>query len=429
MRTARTAAQDPDLVTLGPIRFSYAWLLIATLFATALYIQGIMIAGITVFDGHLLGALGVTRGELKFRDSVFLFSTAFSCLLLGAICERLGVRRTMVGGLLLVSVSMLVYSTTPPLWGIYLLHAALGFSLATAHVVMIMIVISTWFSAADPKRGIALGVAVSGASCGAVIVSQLVARGLEVMPYPNVFRLLALPSLLLVPLVLAVVRPPRRAGAGDWNLARSGGGAAGGFREAVAAIAGSSSALPMLLAIVPIFYVSACIAQHTVLLLRDQGLTLQQAAAGVGTMFVTGLIGKFGSGFLLLRWSLARTWGLFLGLTLLGSTLLWALPRAAHGPAIALIGLGWGGCFPLVQLWIATVFPGPNLSRVLGLFILLETCGSAAGAWFTGLMFDATGSYALPLAINACLLAMACVATFVSPPPRPATAMNPGAAS
>ncbi len=179
------AQPDRDLVVIGRIRFSYAWLVIATLFCTSLVVQGIMLAGITVFDGHLLEALQVSRGELKLRDSIFLFSTATACLLLGSICAWLGVRRTMIVGLLVLSVAMLVYSTTPPLWGIYVLHAVLGFSLATAHVVMIMIVLSTWFAADDPRRGIALGIAVSGASCGAVLMSQLIAAGLRCIPTPR----------------------------------------------------------------------------------------------------------------------------------------------------------------------------------------------------------------------------------------------------
>jgi MFS family permease len=418
------ARRDPDVVAVGRLRFSYAWLVIATLFCTSLIVQGIMLAGITVFDGHLLEALQVSRGALKLRDSIFLFSTAIACLLLGTICEWLGVRRTMVGGLLLLSASMLVYSTTPPLWGIYLLHAALGVSLATAHVVMIMIVLSTWFATEDPRRGIALGIAVAGASCGAVIMSQLIAAGLQAFPYPTVFRLLAAPGLLLVPVVALVVRPPRRDGPGAWNLAR-GRSAGEGFRQALRTVATSRVAALLAIAVIPIFYVSACIAQHTVLLLRDQGLSLQAAAAGVGTMFVFGLVGKVGSGFVLLRLPLARTWLLFLALMFAGSLALWLFPRVAHGPAIALIGLGWGGCFPLTQLWIAARFPGPNLARVLGIFILLETFGSAAGAWLTGVMFDRTGSYALPLAVNAALLAFSCAISLASPPPaRPAAPLQ-----
>ncbi len=159
-------------------------------------------------------------------------------------------------------------------------------------------------------------------------------------PYPTVFRLLAVPGLLLIPLVLWVVRPPSHDGGGTWNLAR-GQSSGEGFAQAVRTVATSRVAALLALAVIPIFYVSACIAQHTVLLLRDQGLSLQAAAAGVGTMFVFGLLGKIGSGFVLLRMPLARTWTLFLALMFVGSLALWLYPRVAHGPAIARIGLGW----------------------------------------------------------------------------------------
>jgi len=399
-------APNPDLVHWGPLRFSYAWILVVALFGMALLIQGIALGTITLFDEKLLAELGVNRGTLKVRDSIFLLSTAVSCLMLGRVCEALGIRRTMILGLATMSACLLAYSFVPPLAVIYFLHAMLGFSLSTAHVVMIMIVLSRWFDAEDPRRGIALGITVSGASFGAVAMSQLVAWWLSFLPWIEVFRLMAVLPLAMVPVVLALVRPPLGDG-GGWRLPGRGSGA--DLRHALVAVGRSPQAALLLLGIVPVFYVSAAVFAHTVLLLRDLGLSLQQAAGGVGTIFLFGLIGKLSSGFGLLRLSLRTCWLAYLSMMLAGSLLLWLAPLQAHTPAIALIGLGWGGCFPLTQLRIASVFPGPNLPRVLGLFIIIESIGSATGAWLTGALFDLNGSYRWALAVIAALTFFACL--------------------
>ena len=72
----------------------------------------------------------------------------------------------------------------------------------------------------------------------------------------------------------------------------------------------------------------------------------------------------------------------------------------AKNVLLALIGLGWGGCFPLAQLRVAELYPGPGLARVLGVFVMCEAFGSASGPWLTGVLFDRFGSYHWPLIVN-----------------------------
>jgi predicted MFS family arabinose efflux permease len=51
------------------------------------------------------------------------------------------------------------------------------------------------------------------------------------------------------------------------------------------------------------------------------------------------------------------------------------------------------------------------------LFVLIESIGSAMGAWLTALMVDGSGNYALPLAVNAGLIALAWLISAASPAP------------
>lgn len=390
-----------------PRRDWRVWLIIATLFLCTFLVQGIALGGIVLFDDRVLAALGTTRSAFKFRDLIYLLATSFSCLGMAWLCEKIGIRSVITVGLIALACVLLGYQQVTSLTQLYLLQALLGFSYACVHVVVLMIVVTRWFSLEDPRRGIAIGICVAGASCGAVVMAQLSSAMLAQMPWRNVFPILACFPFVAMPLVWIFVRTPEDANKGSWLVSRDG---ALGFSFAL--FARRSSAI-LMVALVPVFYVSACIASHTVLMLTDRGLSTASAAGAVSLIFSLGLVGKFGSGFLLLRLSLERAWLLLMSCMLAGSLLLAIFPAQAYLPALALIGLGWGGCFPLAQLKIGVVYPGPALAQVLGLFVVFESFGSAAGAWLTAVMYDTLGGYGLPFALNCGLLAAGIAASVI----------------
>lgn len=375
----------------------WAWFTVAALFAATLLIQGTALAGITMFDDRILDALHITRSTLKFRDLIYIFTASFSCLFMARLCQLIGARAVVAIGLASFSVVMLGYSAANSILIVYLSHALLGFAYACVHVVVFMVVLTRWFRADDPRRGIGLGICVAGGSCGAIVTSQIIALLLADLPWRQVFQILALAPFALMVLVL-LIRTPRDGAYGRWH---SGSPASLGFSFRMIA---TRPAMAMMLSIVPTFYVSSCAASHTALMLRGQGLSLTAAATGVGAMFSAALVGKFGSGFLLLRLRLQTAWLLSMGFMILGAALLVIAPRSASLPALAAMGLGWGGCFPLAQLKIGEIFPGDALARVLGAFVVFESIGSAAGAWLTALMYDASGSYTLPFTVNVAFL-------------------------
>lgn len=382
----------------------HVWVIVGALFTAALLIQGTALGGITIFDDRILRDLDITRSTLKFRDLIYIFTASISCLFMARLCASIGARAVVAIGLVCFSVVMLGYSAATSVAMIYGAHALLGFAYACVHVVVLMVVITRWFPLGDPRRGIALGICVAGGSCGAIVTSQAIAALLAGLPWRQVFQVLALVPCALLPLTL-LIRTPRDAAFGSWGV---GSGQSLGFSFRMIA---TRPAMAMMLAIVPTFYVSSCAASHTALMLRGQGLNLAAAATGVGAMFSAALIGKFGSGFLLLRLRLQTAWLIAMGLMITGSTLLVVAPGSASLPALAIMGMGWGGCFPLAQLKIAEIFPGDALARVLGAFVVFESIGSAAGAWLTALMFDASGSYTLPFTVNIALLVAGFIAS------------------
>lgn len=396
-----TGTVQPDGNAAGlPVRDRRVWLMIAVLFVCTFLVQGMALGGIVLFDDRVLAELGTTRAAFKFRDLIYLLATSFSCLGMAWLAEKIGVRMVMTLGLIGLAGVMVGYKGVSSLGQLYLLQGLLGFSYACVHVVVLMVVVSRWFGVDDPRRGIAVGICVAGASCGAVVMAQVVSGLMTWMPWRDVFQIVAVLPFAAIPLVWLAVRTPDDSRKGDWLISRDG---ALGFSFQLFA---RKTTAVLMVALVPVFYVSACLASHTVLMLKDRGLSTADAAGAVSLIFTLGLVGKFGSGFLLLRMSLERAWLLMMGFMIAGSLLLALFPMQAYMPALALalVGLGWGGCFPLAQLKIGVVYPGPALAQVLGLFVVFESFGSALGAWLTAVMYDALGGYGVPFALNCVLL-------------------------
>ncbi|WP_404478165.1 CynX/NimT family MFS transporter [Novosphingobium sp. BL-52-GroH] len=378
----------------------------AALFVSTMLVQGTALGGITMFDERILNELHITRSVLKFRDLIYIFTASFSCMFMARLCDRFGARTVVATGLVCFAAVMAGYAVATSIAMIYIAHALLGFCYACVHVVVMMVILSRWFPTDDPRRGIALGICVSGSSCGAIVTSQAITALLAELPWRGVFGVMALAPLVLLPLTLSI-RTPRDTRMGRWQAAQTP-QLGFSFRLLV-----SGRALAMMMAIVPAFYVSSCAASHTALMLRGQGLPLATAAGGVSLMFTAALVGKFGSGFLLIRFRLQTAWLLSLGLMTVGALLLVLFTREAAIFALFLSGLGWGGCFPLAQLKIGEIFPGDALTRVLGAFVVFESIGSAAGAWLTAVMYDASGSYTLPFTVNVVLLVAGLVASIM----------------
>jgi MFS family permease len=404
---ADTMPAGRDMIAFAGINVSHVWLMIGVLFLCTLLVQGMSIGGIVMFDDRVMSALGISRSVLKFRDLIYIFTSSITCLFIAPLCERVGARWLVMAGLLSLSGVMVGYAYADNILLIYACQALLGFAYSCVHVVVLLLILTRWFGDDIKKRAVALGICVSGASGGAVLLSQMIARLLAQMPWRDVFLVLAVLPLLMLAPVWLTIRTPRDARRGDWRARIAG---SRGFSFGMLA---STPAIVMVIAVVPIFYVSTCAATHTVLMLRDQGLPTVAAANGLSAMFTAGLVGKFGSGFLVLRLRLYRSWLLMLALMIAGSLLLLAAPRTLYVPALMLIGLGWGGAFPLAQLQIGEIFPGDALTRVLGAFVVIESIGSAGGAWLTAVMYDRLGSYAGPFAFNVALLASGVIATIV----------------
>ena len=401
-------------------RFYGWWGIVLPTFLVIWSTNALTLAGLNVFDGHILEELSLTRGALKFGDTVLLLASAVLAPLGGWVADRYGVRPAMIFGLLTLSLSLALYAGIDSIGDVYLLRLLMGASLAGAGLVICVTIVSRWFVA---RRGLAIGLMLSGTSLGNALFPQLNTWIIGELGWRQAFHVVALFPLVLLPVVWFVIREwPERLGlaalgSAEARAARGGGDGGLDFGAALR----SANFWLIGAAAFCTFYSILGLAGNLFLHMRDLGYDDRAAAQAFFPLFVMGLVGKIGAGALSELLPRKAVFALCLALMLAGAMMLATLVPGLVWPALWLFGLGWGGNYTMLQALVADVFGARSLGRILGAITVLDAVGGAIGPWVTGLTFDAGGSYRIGFGIMTALIALAFTASMlVRVPAKPA---------
>jgi len=397
------------------------WGIVLPAFVIIWVTNALTLAGMNVFDAKLLAELNVERGPLKFGDTIQLLVSGALAPVAGWLADRYGVRPVMTVGVLLLVGALYGFSTIDSLAGVYLMRALMGGALAGAGLVICVTIVSRWFVA---KRGLALGLMLSGTSLGNAVIPQMNAALIAEHGWREAFTIICLIPLLLLPIILFVIKEwPDRIGLKAFGAEAASAGVdprlLGGY-EFGAAIRSRNFWLIGTAAFCT-FYAILGFANHLFLHMSDLGFGPAEAARAYFPLFVMGLVGKIVAGALA---DLLPRKAVFAGcLTLMfaGGVMLATLDPKLVMPALYLFGLGWGGNYTMLQGLVADVFGARSLGKILGGITVLDATGGALGPWVTGALFDITKSYQLGFSVIVVLIAASLAAIlFVRLPARAA---------
>lgn len=393
----------------------YGWVIAGCAFLVLLVTNGIIISGITAFDPALLAEFGWSRGTLKFRDLLTFVLAGLVAPLGGALADRFGVRPLMTSGAVLLVLCLVGYAQITSAAGMYVAHVGFAIVLVSCGLIVAVLLTSRWFVA---RRGTALGFVIVGTSLGGVVFPILNAALIASYGWRTTLLLLSGAPLLLLLVVLVLVREYPA----DLGLEPYGGASQAAGRDRVAPGMPYADALrtvtfwALAVSAMTTFYGILATQAHLILYLRGLGLGDVTAASGLSALFLTGLAGKFVFGFLADAYDKKRVLQINLGVMWTGSTLLASMHPAAVWPAILLFGFGWGGIYTLLQVLCMSAFGLRAGGKILGTITVLDAIGGGLGIWLTGLLYDRTGSYAVPFGIVAGLVTCALlVSTSVDP--------------
>lgn len=343
---------------------------------------------------------GLTAGAL----SVSTVVQGVCAPLAGMLVDRVGPRRVILGGVVLVGVAAMLAATIRAPWHLYVYTGVLGaLGIVALGWVPMGVLLARRFSA---RRGRVVGIAFSGMGIGVFVVGPLAQWLIVAVGWRGATALLGFGALaLLLPLVWFGTDH-----AGSPPVASAAGTPSRHAADPTVAQATRTRAFWALflayfftpLAVFPV-------ATHSVAFAVDTGFSAMLAAWAFGLMGLMSTVGRVGFGIAADRvggpWAATLSFACTAG-GALALVALEAWPHVGWLFAFALLfGLGFGARGPIITAMASDWFGGRHFGAIYGVMNLANGIGAALGPWFGGVVHDVTGSYRL-----AFLTAMVCCA-------------------
>lgn len=387
----------------GTKRFFYGWGIVAVSTLALIVSNGLSIGGFPVFFkfiredfvSHGVVARDSAESFIAFGATLTFLTAGLIGPFAGWLLQRFPIRDVMIGGCVLLGAGLLVHSRAETAGTVYFARIMMGASLGFVGVLANVVLVSNWFAR---KRGLALGILLTGTSLGGVLIAPLAGYLTAIFDWRNAMTILSLVIwAVLAPAVILVVRDRPQ----DVGLLPDGDDREAVSSESPAAIEGDtlSEALRR-----PIFWVFALCAalvfypifvtsQQFILYLQTPriGLSPQQGSFALSALFAVSVGGKFLFGYLSDRISPTRVMLICCSVMFLSTLVLLSLTAATAFVFLIPFGLGYGGTFVLLQRLVADYFGNRDYSKILGVVTVVETFGAAIGGLVTGKLADAAG--------------------------------------
>lgn len=344
----------------------------------------------------LAAQTGLSRGELSQGIAMGAALTGVASLFAGLLMDRFGRRTVMVPGILVFAVATAAFgclpASQPALF--YLLFVITGIAATAQQPIGYIKTISLWF---DERRGLMLGIALSGVGLGASLMPQLAAFVQQRYGTSTAFLALgaAIMVLALVPVAVTFGTAPEEsklaAPSAVPDMAANPSAVGGfGLRDAARDPVFWRINGGLLLAVCAINGTLT----HMSAMLTDRGFSAQSAANVVSMAGLFIVAGRISAGWALDRFSGRAVATVFLAAPMAGVALL----ISGAGGAVPVLGailcgLGVGAEVDLSAYFLGRYFGVRAIASLFGVSAAVLALATAIGPYAMGRVFDAEGSY------------------------------------
>ncbi len=395
-------------------RMHPAWGVAAATFLVLLIAAAIR-ATASVLIVPLEHEFGWSRATISAAISVNLLFYGLMGPFCAALAGRIGVRRTMVLAMGLLSASLLAATSIRSPWHLVAIWGFLvGIGSGMAALVLGAVVVNRWFT---KRRGLVMGALTASTATGQLIFLPLLAHVAESDGWRWSVRIVAGAALLAVLLALLLVREsPAQLGLpayGDTVVQEPPRTAGNPALSALRSLARASRSEDFWLLSGTFFICGAStnglIGTHLIPACVDYGIPEVRAAGLLATMGLFDLFGTTLSGWLTDRWDSRKL--LFTYYLLRGVSLLFLPQALVAGSGLLVFAVFYG------LDWIATVPPTVRLASeafgkeegpvVFGWIVAAHQVGAGAAALGAGILRTSLGDYQLAFMISGALCLIA----------------------
>jgi MFS family permease len=360
------------------------------------------------------------RAEISFVFSFSIFLMFVVGAFAGPAADRLGPRRVIAAGMVLIGVGLTAASQAQALWHLYLLYGlTIGLGVGLSYVPAVGTV-QRWFLR---RRGLASGIAVSGIGAGTLIGPFAATWLIGLMDWRGAYVALAAVCVVvgLIGALLIEHSPERRGLAPDGDAAAPVTHDSGPVIVSGSDLKAALKSKPFILYAAATFLTSLGLFTPLVHLpnyARDHGLGDEAGVILLGLFGVGSLAGRFLLGAIADRFgrrpTLAATFAIMGAMCLLwwASTQVWSL-----GIFAVVFGTCYGGFVALSPSLMMDYFGGKNVSGIIGILYSAAGIGALAGPTLSGLAFDLLHSYTIPIVAAAGFNLLATFVMLATPTP------------
>ena len=414
-----------ERVTGKPPLFFYGWVVVGVGFVTLGITFGIWYS-FSVFFLAIIKDFGWSRAAVSSIFSIFIISQALTGLLAGHLQDRFGPRVVIPVGTVILSICLALTSRAQSLWEFYVVYgifAGAGVSLLafSSHSAFI----PKWFAR---KRGLAIGIAMSGIGFGMLFLVPLVEKSITAYGWRTTYLYLA-GLVLFVAGPLNVIFSRRRPE--DMNLRPDGDGPEETTQRSLSRMMvkvvdrdwanqdwtlkkaiGTQRFWFLVMAFVFGSWVYQGTLLHAISAMVDYGLSRESAAYYFGILGIVGSGGKIVFGYLsdiMGRERVTVLAGIFVvaGIfCLMGMTnMIGFLPLLFA----ILFGLGYGAAAPVFPSMSADIFMGNSFGLIFAVICIGGGMGGSTGAFISGFLRDITGSYSVTFYLYFIAIFLSCL--------------------
>ncbi|MCZ6828574.1 MAG: MFS transporter [Gammaproteobacteria bacterium] len=362
----------------------------------------------------LQAEFGWGRAEMSFALTVTNITVVFGSPTIGLLVDRLGVKRLLIPSVALMGIAVAAMSLlNSNIWFYYLGFFGITFlGLGTLPLSYSRILIG-WF---ERRRGLALGVALSGFGVGGALAPEVAATMTELYGWRSVYQLFAvLVIFLALPVSLFVLKEaPNGPGASPQAAVE----AEAGLNASAAARTRDYWLILASFLLVGIGITS--VLSHMVPMLMDRGMSFSAAARCMSTLAVALIFGRMLAGYLMDYFFAPFVTAAFIVFGLAGGIVLLALGAVGTWAfvAAALVGLATGSEISEIAYIVGRYFGQRAFGLIYGIMFGGFQLGSAVAAPMMGYYHDSHGDYIGALwGITALVLLGAVLIALLSPYP------------
>ncbi|WP_339037277.1 MFS transporter [Bradyrhizobium symbiodeficiens] len=351
-------------------------------------IGGVGMWAIVVMIPAVQTEFSATRGAVSLAFTLMMFGFGLGGVIAGKITDRFGIVPAMAISIAFLGVANVLAGLSTQLWQFVAAYFLIGLG-TSATFAPLMAEASHWF---ERYRGLAVTIVASGNYFAGTMWPPIVNWGMQEVGWRHTHIGIGLVCVVLMTILVLVLRaqighdkvhdhanaPPPRV---DLKL--------------------STNTLTVLLSIAAI---SCCVAMampqvHIVAYCGDLGYGVARGAEMLSLMMACGIVSRIGSGFLADKIGGIRT--LLIGALAQGFALVFYLffdSLASLYLISAMFGLFQGGIVPSYAIIVREAMPAREAATRVGIVIFASVFGMSFGGWVSGVIFDATGSYAAAFA-------------------------------